>query len=71
MNEKEFYDMIMGLEKQENLMHIDNDRKESISFENQEYLDVAFEACKKFNSECYEIIDAETLDKPKLYKRIK
>lgn len=65
MDNKDLYDIVMESERKANLMHIEQDNREREQFGNKDYLDVAIEAGKKFNSEYKGKFDASTLEKIK------
>lgn len=65
MDNKDLYDIVMESERKANLMHIEQDNREREQFGDKDYLDVAIEAGKKFNSEYKGKFDASTLEKIK------
>ena len=65
MDNKDLYDIVMESERKANLMHIEQDNREREQFGDKDYLDVAIEAGKKFNSEYNGKFDASTLEKIK------
>ena len=49
--DKELYDTVMQIERDDNLRLIAQDERERQQFGDRSYLDVALEACEKFNQE--------------------
>lgn len=58
MEKKDIYDMFRKSEKYINLMHIEQDKSARKQFGDSDYLDVAHEACQKFNSEFGGVFDS-------------
>lgn len=48
-NDEELYDIVMQMEREDNLRIITQDEKERQQFGDKNYLDVALEASQKFN----------------------
>ena len=49
--DKDLYDIVMQVEREDNLRLIAQDERERQQFGDRSYLDVALEACEKFNQE--------------------
>jgi len=55
--DKELYDTVRRMERDDNLRHIAQDERGRQQFGDRSYLDVVLEACEKFNEEFEGIFD--------------
>lgn len=55
--DKDLYDTVKQVEREDNLRLVAQDEKERQQFGDRSYLDVALEACEKFNQEFEGVFD--------------